>query len=467
MRFHESRQGLLGLVALVALVPLACSDEASTSAGTTSTSGTGGSGGTTNGTGAMGGTGGSGGSEMILPTEDLGRDILHTALAVDLATRTATATITMAASAGTGASFEVAGLSVNAVKNEAGPLLFAVNDGRLDVGVPAGATPATVIVEYGFEEQDLFEGLMANGATLVWPYWCGNLFPCHSDPADGTTFALAVTGTPEGQTTVYPADIPVDAPSYQIAWATGEYTALDLGTTLGGTHLTAYSLPGGEDAAQVGTAPLLAVFEWYETTYGPYPFGPEAGAVSVQWGPTAYGGMEHHPLWHVGSIAMKDPWIHAHEAAHGWFGDGVRMACWEDLVLSEGTVSYLEARAVTAVMGELEGGKLWDHYQGRLDKVAAKVAWPDGCGQVDVLKDGLFGDAPYMKGAYFFRALEGKIGTAVLDAALAKFFAQWHGKAARFSDLLAEVEGESGYDASPCAASWLKATTVPAETVCP
>jgi aminopeptidase N len=33
-----------------------------------------------------------------------------------------------------------------------------------------------------------------------------------------------------------------------------------------------------------------------------------------------------------------------HEAAHGWFGDGVRLRCWEDFVLSEGTASHLDAR---------------------------------------------------------------------------------------------------------------------------
>jgi len=128
--------------------------------------------------------------------------------------------------------------------------------------------------------------------------------------------------------------------------------------------------------------------------------------------------------------------------------------------------TWCSRRALTAILGAAEGQKLWDHYQTRLDKVAASVAWPDGCGKIDVL-EGLFGDAPYMKGAYFFRALEGKIGVAALDAALAAFFAQRHGQAARFSDLLDQVKAQSGYDAAACAASWLKSAAVPMEVTCP
>jgi aminopeptidase N len=50
--------------------------------------------------------------------------------------------------------------------------------------------------------------------------------------------------------------------------------------------------------------------------------------------------MEHHPYWHV-SGAQRNLLVNAHEAAHGWFGDGVRPRCWEDEVVSEGVADYL------------------------------------------------------------------------------------------------------------------------------
>ena len=48
------------------------------------------------------------------------------------------------------------------------------------------------------------------------------------------------------------------------------------------------------------------------------------------------------------------------------------------------------------------------------------VAWPQSCGVVDILDDGLFSRVPYVKGAFFYRAVEQRVGRAMLDAALRK-----------------------------------------------
>lgn len=406
------------------------------------------------------------------PAADLQRDLLHTALQVDLATKTATATVTFAESKSAGASLEVAGLQISEVRDALGPLQFKVADGQLDIGVPALPGPSTVTIAYAFSEQKKFQGLMAAGSTLVFPYYCGNLFPCHSNPADGMTFALQVAGAPAGQAAVFPAAVAVQVPSYVLAWATAAYQTLELGTTAGGVHLVASHTAAKAAAAKKGTAHLKQLFEWYETTLGPYTLGQEAGPVQVDWGPTAYGGMEHHPRWHVADIALGDETVQAHEIAHGWYGDGVRIACWEDFVLSEGVVSYLEARAAEAVLGAAAADGVWQEYDLRLKAYMAvsthlQDAWPQSCGQVDLLKSGLFSDLPYMKGAYFFKALQGKIGAPAVDAALKSFYAKRKGTAAKFAELLAEVKAGSGYDPQACAEAWLRGKTVPAEAACP
>jgi aminopeptidase N len=270
---------------------------------------------------------------------------------------------------------------------------------------------------------------------------------------------------------VFPTSIPSDAPAYQLAWATGEYTEIALGTTSGGTRLSVWHLPGGDTLAREGSADLVAFFEFYENTLGPYPFGEQAGGVAVSWGFGALGGMEHHPFWHVSKTAMGDASVQAHEAAHGWFGDGVRIACWEDFVLSEGTVSYLTARAIEAVQGASAATTLWDNYQKRLDLAMAsqdlKVAWPDSCGTIDILEDRLFSSIPYMKGAFFYRALEQRIGVAALDSALASFFRDNVGKAATMQQLLDHIQASAGYDPNPCAQAWLRNEAVPTTAVCP
>ncbi len=406
----------------------------------------------------------------IDPVENWSRDILTTDLTVDVATHQASATITVAAGQVPGASFEVGDLTISAVTGADRTLLYDHHGNQLDVGVPASDQPIELTVDYQYQLHTDFDGADED-YTFLWPYYCGNLFPCHSDPADGVELSLALSGIPEGETAVYPEHIPSDAPSYMIAWAIGDYTYLDLGTTSAGTQVGAWYLPGGENRAVAGTAHLRDAVDWYETTYGAYPFGDRLGSVSVQWGFGAYGGMEHHPYSHVADGAMSDEETHLHEAAHGWFGDGIRIACWEDFVLSEGAVTYLAARATAAVSGVTAGSQIWSSYQVRLNQLQGgsgnKIAWPDGCGEVDILADGLFNDAPYVKGAYFFLALEGRIGVEALDAALAGFYAEYQGKAATMQDLLDYIAAETGYDPTPCALAWLRSEDVPADSVCP
>ena len=401
----------------------------------------------------------------IPPTENSTRDILATELEIDLAAHKGTARITVDRSTRRGASFEAGGLEIDAVAGPAGePLQFRLVDGRLDVGLPAHQS-VELSVAYRYHERSKPEGAMTAGVTFTWPYFCGNLFPCQSDPADGLGFSLALSHVPDGSNAVYPADIPADAPSYMLAWAVGDYTRKTLGTTSAGTTVSVYYLPGEQTAATKGTAHLVPVFDWLEKTYGAYLFGSDVGSVSAPWGGGAAGGMEHHPYWHVASDAMGDVETHAHEAAHGWFGNGVRIGCWEDLTLSEGTTTYLTARAIEAVSGAQAGADLWADYEQRLDNVIAsedRKAWPDTCNQIDVLTD-LWNDVVYVKGAFFLRAVEAAVGREALDRALARFYQQHQTQAAHVQDLLDAIAKDTGFDPSTLAQGWLRSLGRPDE----
>jgi aminopeptidase N len=163
--------------------------------------------------------------------------------------------------------------------------------------------------------------------------------------------------------------------------------------------------------------------------------------------------------------------MHAHEAAHGWFGNGVRIACWEDFVLSEGLASYLAARAYSEVVGEVFGNQVWSSYENRLNQLQSslenKIAWPRGCNEIDILEDGLYGAAPYMKGAFFVKHLESALGKGVLDGLLADFYAEYRGKAATLQDLLDWIRENSSYDPQDCAHAWLQVESLPENGDCP
>jgi hypothetical protein len=111
-----------------------------------------------------------------------------------------------------------------------------------------------------------------------------------------------------------------------IGWATGTYVETDLGRTRAGTELAVWQLGERTMGIPEGVGHLRAVFEYYETLLGPYPYGSSAGSVEVDWGPSGFGGMDHHPYWRVHRASMADAVVHAHEAAHGWFGNGDRIS---------------------------------------------------------------------------------------------------------------------------------------------
>ena len=403
-------------------------------------------------------------------SQDWQRDVLQTSLDVNVTTRRAIATIELARSESVGASFEVGDLTILSVRSGDHALPFRHVGSQLDVGLPASAPP--IEIEYEYHLKETFEGALEQGMTLTWPYYCGNLFPCKSTPEEGLTFETTLTGVPSGMEAVFPQTITGQAPAYMMAWAVGDYTYLDLGKTTAGTQVGVWHLPGGEDTARLGTMNLRDYMQWYETTLGPYPFGSDVASVSVEWGPGVFGGMEHHPYWHVATAAMNSIETHAHEAAHGWFGNGIRIKCWEDFVLSEGTATYLAARAIEAASGVEAANVIWDSYEMRLDRLqqqanANKIAWPMGCGTVDVIEDGLFSEAPYVKGALFFRALETRIGRATLDATLAGFVRAHVGRAATTAELLAHITADTQYDPTACATAWLRTEAVPRESTCP
>ncbi len=398
------------------------------------------------------------------PMTNTDRDVTDTALVFDLAALSGSATITFAPGAA-GASLEIGDLTIDSVQWEGKDLPYAANFRALDLGLPAYDRPLSVDIAYHFTFLPGFQGPNPNGFTLTWPYFCGNLFPCHSNPADGTTFTAEVDNVPAGKTVVYPDSITI-APSYQFAWAYDAYTELPLGTTTNGTQISVFYRPGELPTAMAGTAHLVLAFDWLEQTLGPYRFGPKFASVSVAWPRGAFGGMEHHPFTHIAAVAMGSEETHVHEASHGWFGDGIRIACWEDFVLSEGTVSYLAARALDVVAPDV-GAQVWQDYMTQLAAIAGTdPVWPQSCGKIDIEK-GLFTQAPYMRGAFFYKAVADKVGADQLDIVLAKFFHAHQGGSAGMADMLAEIQADTGYDPTACAQAWLLATTVPTPGPCP
>lgn len=392
------------------------------------------------------------------PSEDAGRDVLSTALTLDVQTLRGRAVVTLAGTSSGVVSLDVGDLEISAVGADGEPLGHEIRDGRLDVRVPGSGSGSgsgqtvTLVIDYAFERKAELAGYVGDhGATFLWPNACGNLFPCSAKPDDGTTFELELRGVPEGLRAIHPTSISTPAPPYMLAFAVGDYEHRALGTTAAGTKVGVDYVSGSEDAALAGTEHLAAAFDWLERTYGPYAFGDEVASVEVTWPVGGYAGMEHHPYWHVETGSMDDPRTHVHEAAHGWFGNGVRIRCWEDLVLSEGVTSYLTERALEAVGGP----SAWSRVEASHEASTAyehEEAWPAGCTRAEPVLSSVV----YVDGALFMRAVEQQVGRPKLDAALADFYRRRVGTAATMRELVEAIEHGTEQDLGPLVEAWLR-----------
>jgi aminopeptidase N len=407
------------------------------------------------------------------PSEGAPQDIVSTDLLLDLAQRTGRATVVVRRVEGSDSVwFDASGLTGISVAVDDVEVEAAIADGVLTV--PTDRDVASVVVDYHFPARtfETFDGWMPDlGVTFVWPTYCGNLFPCNPDPSDGVTVTMQVEGVAPGLEAIYPTSTVGEGPPYMPGIAVGAYERIDLGSTPAGTSLSAWYLPGDGalDAAQAGTAHLTAAFGFFEETYGPYLFGPQAGTVQVDWGADSWGGMEHHPFFHVAAWDFGNEEAQVHEAAHGWFGDGVRIACWEDFVLSEGTTTYITARALEQVGGP----DLWPLYVDDFlvpicegDDTNA-VVFPEGCGRIDFEASDLWSLAPYMKGACFYEEVADLLGAEAVDAVVADFYAEHRGAAAGMDAMLERLEAAAGPALAPAvqgaADDWLRSLDCPAD----
>ena len=128
-------------------------------------------------------------------------------------------------------------------------------------------------------------------------------------------------------------------------------------------------------------------------------------------------------------------------------------------MLSEGTVSYLAARAIGAVGGAAAEARVWAEYE---EELAAAIeeggapAWPTGCNQIDILEDNLFTNLPYMQGAFFYRDVAARVGADALDRVLGNFYRRHKNQAASMQQMIDAIKAETGFDPTPIARERLR-----------
>jgi aminopeptidase N len=370
-------------------------------------------------------------------------------------------------------------LDIKSVSVNGKAVPFELKDGRLHVKAP-GATKIDIGYTvkpadangpakeaYGLI-RDKYSGRMW---TLTWPYNTGALFPSNSAPSDGATAKVTVkvgTGTEAVGTGTKGADggfkTQAQAPAYAVAFYTAKDFSLgDGGQSHDGVAVSGFG-NGDKVPKKIRDAYLQAAtrsLDFYSTWLGKYDYGDTLKVIEVEGG---MGGMEHTAAVAIMMNAAKDPEYSketaAHETAHHWFGDNIRIKDWGDFWMSEGFTNYATYRYFRADEGEPKYVSLLDRAKLELrDALEANPHALSAPAQTDVNE--IFDSVPYEMGPWMLRMMESELGTPKFDALMKDWYVAKRQSTVSTEDWVKFAKEKTGHDFGPFFKTWNKLTAVP------
>jgi aminopeptidase N len=366
-------------------------------------------------------------------------------------------------------------LTITSVKVAGHDVPFSMKDGRLHVTAPGAKS---VEVNYGVKAvgkgddaygliKDKYTGRMW---TMTWPYNTGSLFPSNSAPDDGVTTHVTVkvaqgmevvgTGTKNADGSFATK---AQAPAYAFAfYAAKDFQLGDAGSSQDGVAVTGFgstTVPKALRDAYLQTA--KAALDFYSGWLGKYDYGNTLKLVELEGG---LGGMEHTGAVAIMLSSARDPdygkETAAHETAHHWFGDNLRIAKWSDFWMSEGFTNYATYRFFRASQGEPKYMQLLDRAKLELqDALTANPHALSAPANTDVNE--IFDSVPYEMGPWMLRMMESKLGTPKMDSLLRDWFQSHRQKTVSTDQFVAFAKTKTGVDFGDFFKAWNSLTAVP------
>lgn len=280
--------------------------------------------------------------------------------------------------------------------------------------------------------------MYTQGQAILTRSW----IPLQDSPANRLTYSASVKVPSElmavmsaenpkekNEDGIYHFEMKQAIPCYLIALAVGNLTYRKLGPTCG-----VYSEPQLIYSCVHEFVDLPKMIRAAEKLYGKYQW--EQYDLIVLPYSFPFGGMENPRLTFVNPTVIAGDRslvsIIAHELAHSWSGNLVTNGSWDDFWLNEGFTVYFENRIMEALYGkeiadmlaliefqelqdELEDISQGEHPEDTKLKLKLAGRNPD---------DGMT-DVAYVKGAFFLKTLEYKVGRDKFDVLLKSYFKKY------------------------------------------
>lgn len=376
-----------------------------------------------------------------------------------------------------GMRLDFAGMQVDSLRIQGIPGHYARHgEGlSLDFGrsYARGETAIIAIRYHGRPERGLLIGNNAHGRRVFfsenWPnnahYW----FPCIDHPSDKAAVQVTVTAPRRfhvvsngtliqtlllangSKRTRWAERKPI--PTYCIAVGAAEFSVARQ-PRVNGVPLIRYSYPEDAAVAARSLEKAASALDYFASLIGPYPYEKLAQVQAA----ANFDGMENaSAIFYKESLFSETPGNKVpvvHEIAHQWFGNSVTQIDWDQLWLSEGFATYLEA-----LHGEHMAGPgsirqtMAEHAKNLFLSEPARSRPVIDPSQTDLMQK--LNLLNYQKGAWVLHMLRGVLGDAAFFRGIRRYYRLYTGGNASSEDFRKAMESVSGVPLENFFRQWL------------
>ena len=318
------------------------------------------------------------------------------------------------------------------------PLIVDINENTTIVNIYYNTTAASSALDWLAPELTMSKEhpyLYTQGQAILTRTWIptqdtpSNRITYSADlqvPSDLIALMSAKNPTEKNDTGKYSFTMNQPIPCYLIAMAVGDIAYKQIGENTG-----VYSEPALLEEVAYEFADLQKMVDAAEDLYGDYLW--ETYDVIVLPYSFPFGGMENPrltfatPTLITGDRSLVS--VIAHELAHSWSGNLVTNATWNDFWLNEGFTVYFENRIMEKLYGKEVADMLavieWQELQQTTSEMMSNGHAHDTHLKLNLDErspdDGMT-DIAYVKGAFFLKTLEEKVGREHFDTFLKGYF---------------------------------------------